>query len=36
MVKSDSTRKPFVPPKLERLNNLVQLTGFDDILPPVS
>lgn len=32
MDKPDSTRKPFVPPKLERHDDLVQTTGVD--LPP--
>jgi hypothetical protein len=30
---TDSARKPFVPPTLERLDDLVQATGFDGQLP---
>ena len=31
---TDPTRKPFVPPKLERLDDLVQVTGIE--LGPIS
>jgi hypothetical protein len=33
MKETESDRKPFVPPKLERLDDLVQTTGVD--LPPL-